>query len=49
MSQNAVTASPDLYNHSRPSPMSPMSPMSPISPIVLIYPKTGYHPPGDDP
>ena len=43
ISQNAVTASPDLDNQSRPSPMSPMSPMG------LIYPKTGYHPPGDDP
>jgi hypothetical protein len=55
MSQNAVTVSPDLYNQSRLSPMGPMgpmgpmSPMSPMSPIVLIYPKTGYHPPGDDP
>ena len=39
MSQNAVTASPDLYNQSGPSPMGPMA---------LIYPKTGYHPPGDD-
>jgi hypothetical protein len=46
MSQNDVTESPDLYNRFRPSPMSPMSPMSPI---VLIYPKTDYHPPGDDP
>ena len=46
MSQNDVTASPDLYNHSRPSPMGPMGPMGPI---VLIYPKTDYHPPGDDP
>jgi hypothetical protein len=43
MSQNAVTASPDLYNQSGPSPMGPMGPMA------LIYPKTGYHPPGDDP
>ena len=52
MSQNAVTVSPDLYNQSRPSPMSPigpMSPMSPMGPIVLIFPKTDYHPPGDDP
>jgi hypothetical protein len=46
MSQNDVTASPDLYNQSQPSPMGPMGPMGPI---VLIYPKTDYHPPGDDP
>jgi len=46
MSQNAVTTSPDLYNQSWPSPMGPMGPMGPIG---LIYPKTGYHPPGDDP
>ena len=46
MSQNAVTASPDLYNQSGPSPMGPMGPMGPMA---LIYPKTCYHPPGDDP